>query len=405
VKVLHFLGVGRLPKQPMVDATGGTERTALEIASIQTRRGYDVTVASMADENWRGVWRGVRLLHLKPYRWGRFSFLGRCKDFRRDLPLGLLIRFGNFDLIHLHEHLETRFFTGRRRVMHFHNNPLADRDDREFAADAPEYWAKVGKSSAQIAVSEFVANRLHSAHTQAGPNALAANIVRVPGGVDSKVHLTQSRNERREKMRRSLGLKDTDVLFLFAGAIRPEKGVDYLARAFAKLSDENANAYLAIAGGSKLWVEPGWLNEERLDAAEQQVQKILAPAIARNRAFMLGLVPPLEIDSYYAASDVFVLPSMFQETFGLVLLEAFSAGLPVIAFRSGGIPELVEDGKNGIVVDQGDGEALYQSMRTLMLDRDLRHRLGSTAATVPARFSWENTVNRLEAVYHDVMNR
>ncbi len=405
MKVLHFLGIGRLPKRPMVDATGGTERTALEIARIQTRRGYDVTVASMADDDWQGSWQGVRLLHLKSYSWARFRLLGYVRDLRSHLPLAVLIQSGRFDLIHLHEYLRTRFFAARPKVMHFHNNPLADLDAAEFAESAPEYWAQVGKSSAQIAVSEFVAGRLRLAHEQAGSNALPANIVKVPGGVDSKVLPPQKRKDERERIRRRLGLKDTDVLFLFAGAIRPEKGVDYLARAFAKLSDENANACLAIAGGSKLWIEQGWLQGNGLEATEQQVVNILAPAIARNRAFMLGIVPPVEIDAYYAASDIFVLPSMFQETFGLVLLEAFSAGLPVIAFRSGGIPELVEDRRNGIVVAQGDGEALCQSMRELMLDRDLRDRLGSAAESVPARFPWENTVDRLEAIYHDVLNR
>jgi glycosyltransferase involved in cell wall biosynthesis len=117
------------------------------------------------------------------------------------------------------------------------------------------------------------------------------------------------------------------------------------------------------------------------------------------------MVPPVEIDAYYAASDIFVLPSMFQETFGLVLLEAFSAALPVIAFKSGGIPELVEDRKNGIIVGQGDEEALYESMRALMLDPELCRRLGSAAASVPSRFKWENTVDRLDAVYRDVLSR
>ena len=55
MKILHFLGIGRLPKRPMVDATGGTERSALEIARIQTRRGHDVTVASKADDDWQGI--------------------------------------------------------------------------------------------------------------------------------------------------------------------------------------------------------------------------------------------------------------------------------------------------------------------------------------------------------------
>jgi hypothetical protein len=57
MKVLHFLGIGRLPARPMVDATGGTERVALEIARIQVRRGHDVTIASLDAEAWQ-VGRG-----------------------------------------------------------------------------------------------------------------------------------------------------------------------------------------------------------------------------------------------------------------------------------------------------------------------------------------------------------
>ena len=109
--------------------------------------------------------------------------------------------------------------------------------------------------------------------------------------------------------------------------------------------------------------------------------------------------------AYYAAGDVLVVPSMFQETFGLAILEAFTVGLPVIAFRSGGIPELVEDRKNGIIVDQGDEEALYLGMRELMRDRDLRTRLGAAAASVPARYSWENTADGLDLVYRSVIER
>ena len=400
MKVLHFLGIGRLPKRPMVDATGGTERSALEIARIQTRRGHQVTVASNAEEYWEGSWEGVRLVHLAPYSWMRVCSFGKISG--THLPLAVLIRLGRFDLIHLHEYLKTRYFAARAKVMHFHNNPLDNRDAAKFAHDAPEYWAKVGQSSAQIAVSEFVVNRLRLAHSHAGPNALAANIVKVPGGAGSKSASCKEkrRKDERQRIRQKLGLTQTDVLFLFAGAIRPEKGVDYLARAFARLFQRECQcACLAIAGGSKLWIEGGWLDGKGLATTEQQVLNILAPAIARKRAFMLGIVPPLEIDAYYAASDIFVLPSMFQETFGLVLLEAFSAGLPVVAFRSGGIPELVEDRKNRIIVPQGDEEALYQSMREMLLDPDsarlprLRRR-GRTGAILLGEYS-RSTRSRL----------
>jgi glycosyltransferase involved in cell wall biosynthesis len=387
----------------MIDATGGTERSALEIARIQTRRGHQVTVASNAEEYWEGSWEGVRLLHLAPYSWVRYCSLGKVRG--SHLPLAAQVRFGGFDLVHLHEYLNTRFIAAHPKVMHFHNNPLDNRDAAKFAADAPDYWARVGKSAAQIAVSEFVVGRLRLAHSHAGPNALPANIVRVPGGASSKVLLPEKRKAERQRIRQTLGLKEEDVLFLFAGALRPEKGVDYLARAFARLSSEYPNACLAIAGGSKLWIEGGWLYGKELETTAQQVLTVLGPAIERKRAFMLGIVPPVDIDAYYAASDVFVLPSMFQETFGLVLLEAFSAGLPVIAFRSGGIPELVEHRKNGIIVNQGDEEGLYQSMRELLLDRNLRESLGTAAGAVPARYPWENTVDRLEAVYQQVLQR
>jgi hypothetical protein len=65
VRVLHFLGIGGVPKRPMIDATGGTERVALEIGRVQARRGHEVTIASMAPMEWQGRWDGVRLLHLK----------------------------------------------------------------------------------------------------------------------------------------------------------------------------------------------------------------------------------------------------------------------------------------------------------------------------------------------------
>ena len=282
---------------------------------------------------------------------------------------------------------------------------LCHPDPAVFAAAAPDYWARVGKSAAQIAVSDFVKSRLRRVHAAAGPDALPANIVTNYSAVDANALPSPAAAEARSRVRRELGVGETDVLFLFAGAVRPEKGVDYLARAFARLSGENAHARLAIAGGTRLWIEAGWLGDGTLDATERQVRDILHSAIDAKRASILGIVSPAGIGSCYAAADVFVLPSMFQETFGLVVLEAFSAGVPVIAFRSGGVPELVEDGKNGLLVAQGDAEALLGAMRTLLSDADLRARLGAEARKTAARFSWDDTVTRLEAIYQDALRK
>ena len=125
--------------------------------------------------------------------------------------------------------------------------------------------------------------------------------------------------------------------------------------------------------------------------------------MTQRRASLLGIVSPDALPSYYAAADVFVLPSICEEAFGLVILEAFAAGIPVIGTRSGGVPELVEDGRTGLLVEQGDVDGLYHAMRQLLLDHELRRRLGATARKTAINMSWENTVDRLERIYQGVL--
>jgi len=114
---------------------------------------------------------------------------------------------------------------------------------------------------------------------------------------------------------------------------------------------------------------------------------------------LLGLIAPTALPSYYAAADVLVMPSIFQEGFGLVILEAFAAGIPVIGARSGAVSELVEDGRTGLLVDRGDADSLYHAMRRLLLDPDLRQKLGAAGRQTALNMSWENTVDRLEEIY------
>jgi glycosyltransferase involved in cell wall biosynthesis len=398
MKILHFLGIGRVPKNPMIDAAGGVERVALEIARIQARRGHEVTVASMMPKGWHGTWEGVHLRHLRPYSWAKINYRGHVRDFRVHLSLAGCVRLERFDLVHLHEYARTRLFGKVPTVIHFHNNPLDGVPDSALGKAATPYWRAVGKAGAQIAVSGFVGRRLQQSHEHAGADALPSNIVVNQAGVHADMLASNEQRAARERIRRDLGLKDTDVLFMFAGALRSEKGVIQLAQAFLKLAAEHGNAFLAIAGGRDLWVDghpPG-------ETAEARVHAMLSEAVKQRRASFLGMVSPTALPSYYAAADAFVLPSMFQETFGLVILEAFAAGIPVIGARSGGIPELVEDGRTGLLVDQGDVDGLCDAMRRLLVDRELRERLGAAARQTAISMPWENTVDRLERIYQGV---
>jgi glycosyltransferase involved in cell wall biosynthesis len=405
LNILHFLGIGKVPKQPMLSAMGGTERVALEIAKRQVANGHRVTVASISSASWNGTWEGVRLLHFKPYRWAEIRHRGRVRDLKIQLPLAVMVWLGRFDLIHLHEHIKTRFFPATPTVMHFHNDPLGGFSDVEFVSYAPRYWKQVGNSDAQITVSEFVATRMRLVHSIAGSNSLPANIVTNQSGVDLSLFSREKLLDDRTKIRQQLGLRESDVLFLFAGALRPEKGADVLARAFRKLSEEYSNAYLAVVGGSDLWINPIIGPNMNSTALEDDIRKILVTSIDQKRAFLLGLISPRDLPKIYAASDVFVLPTVVQEGFGLVVLEAFAAARPVIATRSGGVPELVRHRKNGLLVARGDDEGLYQAMQELLLDADMRRDLGSEGEKTAKKYPWENTVKGLEEIYVKVLGK
>jgi glycosyltransferase involved in cell wall biosynthesis len=405
LKIFHFLGIGKVPKRPMFDPMGGTERVALEIAKRQVARGHDVTVASMSITEWSGIWEGVHILHLKPYRWPRIRYRGRIKEIGRHLRLAVCVWFGQYDVIHLHEYINARLFPRRTIVTHFHNDPLGGLNDEEFVKYAPRYWGLVSKSGAQIAVSNYVASRLRLIHKAAGPSARPERIVTNQSGVDLSLYSYQGLMESRTKIRRHLGLQSSDVLFLFAAAVVPAKGGDVLAKAFSRLSRKYSNSYLAIAGGSGLWVNPLLGAGAQTDDLEEVIRKILTVAIDQKRAFLLGLVSPVELPSIYAAADIFVLPTVIQEGFGLVLLEAFAAGRPIIATRSGGIPDLIRHGENGLLVNRGDVQDLYDAMRTLLKDEDLRIRLGEEGKRAASNFSWEDTVQRLESIYVDASRK
>jgi glycosyltransferase involved in cell wall biosynthesis len=403
LRILHFLGIGHVPKKPMFTAMGGTERVALEIAKRQVINGHDVTVASMSTTSWSGTWEGVHCLHLKPYRWAKIRYRGRNRNLEIHLPLAVLIWFGRFDIIHLHEYIVTRLFPPTLIVMHFHNDPLGGFSSAEFADYVPRYWKQLGKSAAQIAVSEFVATRLRLVHQTAGATALPANIITDQSGVDLSLFAGQKMAEDRTKIRKQLGLRESDVLFTFAGALRPAKGGDVLARAFKRLLEESSNAYLAIAGGSDLWINQTEEINRKTKLLEEDVRDVLKDAIGQKRAFLLGLIPPRDLPAIYAAADVFVLPTSVQEGFGLVVLESFAAVRPVIATRSGGVPELVKDGKSGLLVSRGDDKELYHAMRKMLLDKELRERFGREGERTASTMSWENTVQRLEVIYADIM--
>lgn len=108
-----------------------------------------------------------------------------------------------------------------------------------------------------------------------------------------------------------------------------------------------------------------------------------------------------EVEKYYLAADIFVMPSRF-DTFGLVVLEAMAAGLPVIISRSVGARDLIEHGVNGFILSEDPSISEIVTSLSSILVREKRLHMGENSRRVALRYSWDKTASRVADVYHQL---
>ena len=136
-------------------------------------------------------------------------------------------------------------------------------------------------------------------------------------------------------------------------------------------------------------------------------ERIRARARELGVADRLSLVPGLppgsaELEAAFASADVFVLPSV-HEPFGIVALEAMQRGLPLVAANTGGIPDFVADGRNGLLFDPADVAALVAAVRRVFDEPGLAGRLIAGGLATAARFAWPRVIDELDHVYAEAL--
>ncbi|MBU5689733.1 MAG: glycosyltransferase [Candidatus Aenigmatarchaeota archaeon] len=174
---------------------------------------------------------------------------------------------------------------------------------------------------------------------------------------------------------------------LYAGRLSKEKGVNYLIEAFSNL--KNKNAKLLIVG----------------DGPERKKLENLAKNYGLSqRIKFLGFVDKSTLQNLYEDVDFIVLPSVWQEPFGLTGLEAMSYGRPVIAFDVGGISEYVSNNENGFLVDVFNVKSLAEKMETLLSDKDLLLKFSKNSIETSKKFSDEIFYKKIKNLYRNVLN-
>jgi glycosyltransferase involved in cell wall biosynthesis len=206
----------------------------------------------------------------------------------------------------------------------------------------------------------------------------------VPNGIDPEEFKPRSREEARKE----LGFGPEPRL-LCVGRLARDKGFATAIEALGRLRDTSARLVLIGSG-------------PELPLLEQSARR----AGVLDRVDFLGAKPRSEVADHLAAADIFIFPTERDEAAPLVPLEAMAAGLPVIASSVGGGAELIETGKNGLLVPPGAVGALADAIGSLMADDALRHRMGEAARErILQSYTIEAMTRQTVHVYEIAANR
>jgi len=170
---------------------------------------------------------------------------------------------------------------------------------------------------------------------------------------------------------------------LYVGRLEPVKGVRYLISAMTRVHEAIPDARLVIIG----------------DGTERAMLEALSAKLGLHTCVQFGgEVPHGEVLSFMEQADVFVLPSL-SEGFPMVIVEALSCGLPVVASRVGGVPEILTNETNGYLVEAKDEGALAESILVLLQDEHMRKKISDANKELVKKYSWENVIIRLEKIF------
>ena len=226
-----------------------------------------------------------------------------------------------------------------------------------------------------IAVARGVKNELMQEYGVPGND-----ISVIPNGVNMAEFNASAREAEGRSIRERLGLSRDDIVALFVGNEFDRKGLTFVIRALPLTGMPRLN--VIVAGGDD----------------SSSYQRMAREASVADRIHFVGSIG--DIAPYYAASDMFVLPSGY-EAFSLATLEASASGLPILTTRINGSEELIEDGVNGFFIER-DVDSLARRLSDVAGNEELRKRLSANARKSVEGYSWEVIGRRIMDVYDEV---
>ncbi|PYI52094.1 glycosyltransferase family 4 protein [Paenibacillus flagellatus] len=244
-------------------------------------------------------------------------------------------------------------------------------------------------ADAVVVNSAFLRERLLAADPSAEPK-IVVNHLGVDTGTFTSRWTPEAEAERNDMLGR-LGLQGKKIV-LYVGRLIPSKGVHHIVRAMPALTTFEPDAVLLVVGSA-------FYGSDRTTPYVRKLRRLAA--IVKPHVRFVPYVPHGEIASWFRLADVVVVPSASREAFGLVNVEAMAAGVPVVATAAGGMTEIIEHGRTGLLADPNRiAEQLVAHVAAVLADPDYARSLGENGQRrVRESFAWTATADRLHELY------
>lgn len=295
------------------------------------------------------------------------------------------IQRGNFDLVHSHERIFAadlftlhgvphRYWVDqvRRKSMSLYDRATAWVERKLVLEGGCRKFVAVSSLTRDIFLREYPIN----------PEKVSI----IHPGVELSGYRRKNKNEARHAVRSSLGIGENDPVIVFASMNFEIKGLDDILASLGNLQKQAGSLKLVVAGKGNA----------------RKYQKMAGEAGVAENIVFTGLLDREKLTDLYLAGDLYVMLSQF-DTFGMVVLEAMAAGLPVMVSSRVGAKDVVVQGENGFVIENPSDHDHVASVLKTMLDEGNRRRMSAAALATASENSWDAAAEKYRALYEEIL--
>jgi len=365
---------------PKVGPVGGAERFAFEVAGHLSRNPeYEIHVfANMWQSDIHGVtFHKVPIITFPKFLTSiSFAYFARRK-----------INQMNFDLVHTHD----RIFEADVFTMHGipHRTWIKEIRGKKWMSlyDRATQWVEECILSSTRCVAFLPVSHLAQEKILKEFRVDPEKVQVIHPGVDIEKFQELSRSQCRREMRKHFGISPSDVVILFVSMNFEIKGLDYIINGIARAQSSHPATTITLLVAGK---------------GNDKIFHRQAHNLGIGKNVIFAGVQKENLEKMYLASDLFMMLSRF-DTFGIAVLEAMAASLPVIVSGNVGAKDVIREGENGFTIEDTQNTAMISEKIAVMLNEETRSEMAQEAYNASLDHSWQKVAGRISTVYEKIL--